>query len=35
MKAFLKVIIAMFYFCHSKNCSNIKENIFNAISAYT
>ena len=35
MEAYLKVIIAMFYFCHSKNSSNIMKNIFNPISLYS
>ena len=30
----LKVIIAMFYFCHSNHSSNILKNIFNFISIY-
>ena len=30
----LKVNIAIFYFRHSKNPSNIMENIFNFISVY-
>ena len=33
-EACLKVIIAMFYFCHSKNSSNIMNNIFISISIY-
>ena len=33
--ACLKVIIAMLYFCHSKNSSNIIKNIFNSISTYS
>ena len=31
----LKVNIAMFYFCHSKNPSNIMKNIFNSITIYS
>ena len=31
----LKVTIAMFYFCHSKNPSNIMKNIFNSITIYS
>ena len=30
----LKVIIAMFYFCHSNHSSNIMKNIFNSISIF-
>ena len=33
-RACLKVTIAMFYFCHSKNSSNIMKNIFDSISIY-
>ena len=32
---FIKVTIAMFYICHSKNPSNIIKNIFNSISTYS
>ena len=32
--AFLKVIIAMLYFCHLKNSSNIMKKYFNSISIY-
>ena len=31
----LKVAIAMFYFCHSKNPSIIMKNVFNSISILT
>ena len=31
----LKVIIAMFYFCHSKNFSDNMKNIFSFISIYS
>ena len=31
----LKVIIATFYHCHSKNRSNIMKNISNSISIYS
>ena len=34
MEACLKVIIGMFYFCHSKNSSNIMKNIFDPIALY-
>ena len=34
IEACLKVIIAMFCFCHSNHSSNIMKNIFNAISKY-
>ena len=34
LEACLKVIIAMFYFCHSNHPSNIMKNIFNSISIY-
>ena len=33
--AYLKVTIAIFYFYHPKNPSNIKKNIFNSISIYS
>ena len=33
--ACLKVTIAMFYFCHSKNPLNIMKNIFNSIFIYS
>ena len=35
MGAYLKLIIAMFYFCHSKNSSNIMKESFNSISVYS
>ena len=31
----LNVTIAMFYFCHSKNPSNIMKNIFNSVTIYS
>ena len=31
----LKVNIAMFYFCHSKNPSNIMKNIFSSVTIYS
>ena len=31
----LKVFIAIFYFCHSKNSSNIIKNVFDSISMYS
>ena len=34
IEACLKITIVMFYFCHSKNPSNIMKNIFNSISIY-
>ena len=34
-RACLKVMIAMFYFCHSKIPSNIIKNVFNSISIYS
>ena len=33
--AFLEVIIAMLYFCHLKNSSNIMKKYFNSISIYS
>ena len=35
IEACLKITIVMFYFCHSKNPSNIMKNIFNSISIYS
>ena len=35
IEACLKVIIAMFYICHSENPSNIMKIIFNSISIYS
>ena len=32
---FIEVIIAMFYFCHLENPSNIMKDIFNSISIYS
>ena len=32
---FIKVAIAMFYFCHSKNPLSIIEDIFNSTSLYS
>ena len=32
--ACLKVIIAVFYFCHWNHCSNVMKTIFNSISIY-
>ena len=34
IKVFLKVAVAKFYFCHSKNPSNITKYIFNCIFIY-
>ena len=34
IEACLKVIIAMFYFCHLNHSSNIMKNIFNSIFIY-
>ena len=35
IEACLKVTIAIFYFCHSKNSSDVMKNIFNSISIYS
>ena len=35
IEACLKVIVKKFYFCQSKNSSNIMKNIFNSISIYS
>ena len=35
IEACLKVTIAMFYFCHLKNLSNIMKNVFNSNSIYS
>ena len=32
---FIEVIIAMFYFCHLENPSNIMKDIFNSIFIYS
>ena len=35
LRACLKVTIIIFYFCHSKNPSNIMKNVFNSIFIYS
>ena len=35
IEACFKVIVAMFYFCHSRHPSDIMRNIFNSISIYS